>query len=157
MTSRRAVSILRCTGQRSRSQGHKIENANSAILNQLYTIFSVIFQRIFAKDGLYIGSTSCINPVKFQVRTPIVKVIVRHNTKCGQCYNLQMARYSLNNSSIHPTYFLPTQQKSQDIVNPCPRTFRPRTRLMKANKSQRRSKMHNTLHNHTPQYVMLLF
>ena len=58
-----------------------------------------------------------------------------------------MVRYTLNNSSIHRTYFLPTRQKSQDIVNPCPRTFRPRTRLMKANKGQRRSTMHNTLHH----------
>ena len=80
--------------RRSRSQGHKIKNAYSAISNQLETIFSVIFQRISAKYGLYIGSTSCINPVNFQVRTQNVKVTVRHNTKCGQCYNLQMARYS---------------------------------------------------------------
>ena len=81
MTCTRAVYILRCAGQRSRSQGHKIENAYSAIPNQLYTIFSVIFQRISAKYGLYIGSTSCINPVNFQVRTPNVKVTVRHKHK----------------------------------------------------------------------------
>ena len=28
----------------------------------------------------------------------------------GECYNLQMARYSLNNSSIHPTYFCSSRQ-----------------------------------------------
>ena len=45
--------IPRCAGQISKSQGHKIENAYSAISNQLYTIFSVIFQRISAKLYLY--------------------------------------------------------------------------------------------------------
>ena len=40
-----SVYILRCAGQRSRSQGH-VEIAYSAISNQLYTIFYVIFQRI---------------------------------------------------------------------------------------------------------------
>ena len=43
------------------------------------TLFLSIFQRISAKLGLYIGSTSCINPVNFQVRTPNVKVTVRHD------------------------------------------------------------------------------
>ena len=76
--------------------------------SQLYTNYFVIFKQISAKLGWYIGSTSCINPVKFQVRTLNVKVTVRHNTKCGQCYNLQMARYSL--ISIHPTYFLLARQ-----------------------------------------------
>ena len=57
--------------------------------------------------------TSCINPVNFQVRMPNVKVTVRHKKNCGHCYNLQMARYSLNNSSIHLTYFLPTRQKAK--------------------------------------------
>ena len=104
MTCTRAVYILRCAGQMSRSQWHKIENAYSAISNQLYTIFSVIFQRISAKYGLYIGSTSCINPVNFQVRTPNVKVTVRHNTKCGHCYNLQMARYSLKQAKTSLIY-----------------------------------------------------
>ena len=50
-----------------------------------------------------------LNPMNFQVRTPNVMVTVRHNRKYGQCYNLQMARHSLNNSSIQPTYFLPTR------------------------------------------------
>ena len=103
-----------------------------------------------------LGSTSCINPVNFQVRTPNVKVTVRHNTKCGQCYNLEMARYSLNNSSIHPDTFCQRDKKPY-IVNPCPRTFRPRTLLMKANKSQRRSTMQNTLHHHTPQYMLCYY
>ena len=82
-----------------------------------------IFIRISAKYGLYIGSTSCINPVNFQVRTPNVKVTVRHNTKCDQCYNLQMARYSLNNSSIHPTYFLQTRQKAKTSLIHVPGRF----------------------------------
>ena len=73
--------------------------------SRLYSNFSVIFQPMSAKLGWYIGSISCIYPVNFQVRTPNAKLIVRHNTKCGQYYNLQMARYSLNNSSLHPTYF----------------------------------------------------
>ena len=84
--------------------------------SQLYTDFSVSFQPMSAaKLCLYIGSTSCINPVNFQVRTPNVKATVRHNTKCGQCCNLQMARYRLNNSSILPTctYFFPTRQKAK--------------------------------------------
>ena len=128
-----------------------------------------------SKFGWYIGSASRIYPVNFQVRTQKVKVTVRQNRKWESVLNLQMARYTLNNSSIHPTYFLLTRQKaktslihvpgrfdqilgcnatkSQDIVNPCPRTFRPNTRLMKANKGQRRSTMHNTLHHHTPQYI----
>ena len=46
---------------------------------------------------------------------------------------------------------------SQILFNPCPRTFRPRTRLIKANKGQRRSTMHNILRHHTQQYVKLLF
>ena len=121
----------------------------------LSELFPVIFQRISSKLGTYIGSASRIYPVNCQVRTQKVKVTVRQNRKWESVLNMQMARYTLNNSSIHPTYFLFT--KSQDIVNPCPRTFRPRTRLMKANKGQRRSTMHNTLHHHTPQYVMLLF
>ena len=50
-------------------------------------------------------------------------VTVRHNTKCGQCYNLQMAQYSLNNSSIHPTYFLPTRQKAKTSLINVPGRF----------------------------------
>ena len=61
--------------------------------------------------------------MNFQVRTPKVKVTVRHNTKCGQCYNLQMVRYSWNNSSIHPTYFLPTQQKAKTSLIHVPGRF----------------------------------
>ena len=95
MTGRRAVYILRCAGQRSRSQGHKIENAYSAISNQLYTIFSVIFQQISVKLGLYIGFTSCINPVNFQVRTPNVKVTVRHNRNWHDIVEI-IAQYTLH-------------------------------------------------------------
>ena len=76
-----------------------------------------------AKLYWYIDSTSCIYPVNFQVRTPNVKVTVRNNTKCDQCYNLQMARYSLNNSSIHPTYFLPTRQKAKTSLTYVPGRF----------------------------------
>ena len=50
----------------------------------LSELFPVIFQRISSKLGLYIGSTSCINPVNFQVRTQKVKVTVRKkNQKMG--------------------------------------------------------------------------
>ena len=110
--------------------------------DQLYTNFSVIFQRMSAELAWYIGSTSCMNHVNFQVRMPKVKVTQRHNRKCG---NLQMARCSLDNSSIHPTYFLPFFQpyilssnttKSQDTCIPCPRTFLPRTRLMNLGRAQ---------------------
>ena len=102
MTCRRAVYILRCAGQRSRSQGHKIKNAYSAISNQLYTIFFCYFSTNFCETWLVYR--------QYLVHLPCVTV--RHNTKCGLCFNLQMARYSLNNSSIHPTYFLPTRQKA---------------------------------------------
>ena len=40
MTCRRAVYILGCADQRLRPQGHQIENAYSAISNQLYTILA---------------------------------------------------------------------------------------------------------------------
>ena len=45
-----------------------------------------------------------------------------------------MARYSLNNSSIHvhPTY---NETICQDMSNPCPWTFRPRIRLMNFQRS----------------------
>ena len=101
MTCRRAVYILKCADQRLRSQGHKIENAYSAISNQLYTIFSVIFQRISAKLGLYIGITSCINPVNFQVRTPNVKVTVWHKRNWNDIVEI-IAQYTL-----------PTRQKAK--------------------------------------------
>ena len=45
--------------------------------------FPVIFQRISSKLGLYIYSTSHINPVNFQVRAQKIKVTVRQNTKWG--------------------------------------------------------------------------
>ena len=95
MTGRRAVYILGCADQRLRSQGHKIENAYSAISNQLYTIFSLIFQRISAKLGLYIGITSCINPVNFQARTPNVKVTVWHNRNWHDIVE-KIAQYTLH-------------------------------------------------------------
>ena len=50
-------------------------------------------------------------------------VTVRHHTECGKCYNLQIARYSLNNSSIHPTYFLPTRQKAKTSLINVPGRF----------------------------------
>ena len=61
-----------------------------------------------------------------------------------------MAQCSLNNSSIHPTYFLPTRQKAKTLLIHVPGR-------LKANKGQRPLTMHNTLHHHTPQDVMLLF
>ena len=95
--------------------GHKVtldENAQAAISVIFHlNFFPVIFQQISAKLGLYIGSTSRINPVNFQVRTKKVKVTVTQNRKCGLVLEyLQMARYTLNNSSKHPTYFLPMRQ-----------------------------------------------
>ena len=42
-----------------------------------------------------------------------------------------MARYILNYSSIHPTYFFSNATIIQYMSNPCPWTFRPRIRLMK--------------------------
>ena len=95
MACRRAVYILGGADQRLRSQGHKIENAYSAISNQLYTIFSVIFQRISAKLGLYIGITSCIDPVNFQVRTPKVKVTVWYNRNWHDIVEI-IAQYTLH-------------------------------------------------------------
>ena len=102
------------------------------------------------KHGLYIGSTSCINPVNFQVRTPNVKVTVRHNTKCGQCYNLQMAPYSLNNSSIHPTYFLPTRQKSKTSLIHVPGRFNQELgwwKPTKAKDAQQCITLYTTIHH----------
>ena len=70
-----------------KGQGHKVtfdENAQSAISVICHsTFFPVIFQRISSKLGWYIGSTSCINPVNFQVLTQKVKVTVRQNRKWG--------------------------------------------------------------------------
>ena len=85
--------------------------------------FPVIFQRISSKLGWYIGSTSRIYPVNFQVRTQKVKVTVRQNRKWESVLNLQMARYTLNNSSIHPTYFLPTRQKAKTSLIHVPGRF----------------------------------
>ena len=123
--SRWTLLIFRSVGQRSRSKVmpilYMLGKGGISVLQT--SIFSLIFQRIFAKHGLYIGSTSCINPVKFQAHTPNVKVTVRHKTKCGQCYNLQMPRYSLNNSSIHPIYFLPTRQKAKTSLIHVPGRF----------------------------------
>ena len=95
MLCRRAVFILGCADQRLRSQGHKIENAYSAISNQLYTIFSIIFQRISAKLGLYIDITSCINPVNFHVRGPNVKVTVSHHRNWHDIVEI-IAQYTLH-------------------------------------------------------------
>ena len=85
--------------------------------------FPVIFQRISWKLGWYIGSNSRIYPVNFQVRTQKVKVTVRQNRKWESVLNLQMARYTLNNSSIHPTYFLPTRQKAKTSLIHVPGRF----------------------------------
>ena len=41
-----------------------------------------------------------------------------------------MAGYTLNNSSIHPTYFLPTRQLAKTCSIPCSWSFRLRIRLM---------------------------
>ena len=120
MTCRRAVYIFGCAYQRLRSQWHKIENAYWAISNQLYTIFFVIFQRISAKFGLYIGITSCINPVNFQVRTPNVKVTVWHNRNLHDIVEI-IAQYTLHTFFQRDkkprhrlsTYFLPTRQKAK--------------------------------------------
>ena len=50
---------------------------------------------------------------------------------------LQMPRYSLNNSSIHPIYLLPSRQYIKpNMFNPCPWTFRQRIRLMNLQMSQ---------------------
>ena len=148
MTCKRAVYILGYADQRLTSQGHKIENAYSAISNQLYTIFSVIFLRISAKLGLYIGITLCINPVNFQVRTPNNKDTVWHNRNWHDIVEI-IAQYTLHTFFQRDKKPRHRLSMSQDV--------RPRTRLMKANKDQRRSTMHNTLHHHTPQYVILLF
>ena len=78
--------------------------------------FLLYFIRHFgysSKLGWYIGSTSRSHPVNFQVRMPKVKVTVRQNRKWGPMPGSAMAQYSLNNSSIHPTYFLPTRQKAK--------------------------------------------
>ena len=75
-------------GAKVKGQGHKVtfdENAQSAISVIIMSseLFPVIFQRISSKPDLYIGSTSRINPVNFQVRTQKVKVTVRQNRKWG--------------------------------------------------------------------------
>ena len=113
MKCRRAVYILRCAGQRARSQGHKIKNAYSAISNQLYTIFFCYFSTYFCETWLVYR--------QYLVHLPCVTV--RHHTECGQCYNLQIARYSLNNSSIHATYILPTRQKAKTSLINVPGRF----------------------------------
>ena len=104
-------------GAKFKGQGHKVtfdENAQSAISVICHpNFFPVIFQRISSKLGWYIGSTSRIYPVNFQFRTLEVKVTVRQNRKLESVLNLQMARYTLNTSSIHPKYFLPTRQKAK--------------------------------------------
>ena len=86
-------------------------------------LFPVIFQRISLKLGWYIGSTSRIYLVNFQFRTQKVKVTVRQNRKLESVLKLQMARYTLNNSSIHPTYFLPTRQKVKTSLIHVPGRF----------------------------------
>ena len=74
-------------GAKVKGQGHKVtfdENAQSAISVICHpNCFPVIFQQISLKLGLYIGRTSRIYPVNFQVRTQKVKVTVRPNRKCG--------------------------------------------------------------------------
>ena len=60
-----------------------------------------------------------------------------------------MAQCSLNNSSIHPTYFLPTRQKAKTLLIHVPGR-------LKANKVQRRSTMRNTI-NTTIHHSMLCY
>ena len=88
-----------------------------------FELFPVIFQRISSKLCWYIGSASRIYPVNFEVRTQKAKVTVRQNRKWESVLNLQMARYTLNNSSIHPTYFLPTRQKAKTSLIHVPGRF----------------------------------
>ena len=93
------------------------------LLYVIRTFSCYFFQRISSKLGWYIGSASRIYPVNFQFRTLKVKVTVRQNRKLESVLNLQMARYTLNNSSIHPTYFLPTRQKAKTSLIHVPGRF----------------------------------
>ena len=77
-------------GAKVKGQGHKMtfdKMHSQQFCYMLSELFPVIFQRISSKLGLYIGSTSRINPVNFQVRTQKVKVTVRKKQKMGggQC------------------------------------------------------------------------
>ena len=87
-------------------------------------------------------------------------VTVRHNTKCGQCYNLQMARYSLNNSSIHPTYFLRTRQKAKTSLINIPGRFHQELGWWKPTKAkdvQQCITLYITIHHSMLYYSMLCY
>ena len=81
----------------------------------LYCIFSVILQRLSVNISWFIDSTSSINHMNFQVHTPNVKDTVIQNRQIGQCYNLLIAEYSLNDSLIHLTYFFHHDNKPRHV------------------------------------------